>query len=243
MHRAATIVCSVEDANWTRRVDSRHARSSGPYIDLRCSRVESSEIIIVGTRNWKDTRLRTMTQQSKPPGQIRSKATLQKPLERLQTPRLPPKTPKIPGASKLHTAPLEATRAPTLPKLPTLPRPLPSATTTKSPSPRMLESIVAGSRAMGILKTAFAATGWTTLGATAGYVLWTRKTKIVDVPPTDYLFNSTFFARYNPNNAPVTQDLAIRKVPLTQIKPELLEKEGKLVEAFCAGVWSGLGKR
>ncbi|EME88020.1 uncharacterized protein MYCFIDRAFT_127278 [Pseudocercospora fijiensis CIRAD86] len=94
---------------------------------------------------------------------------------------------------------------------------------------------------MGIFKAAFAATGWTTLGATAGYVFWTRKTNIVDVPPTDYLFNSTFYARYNPNNAPVTQDLAVRKVPLTQIKPELLEKEGKLVEAFCAGVWSGLG--
>ncbi|PPJ55799.1 hypothetical protein CBER1_01641 [Cercospora berteroae] len=94
---------------------------------------------------------------------------------------------------------------------------------------------------MSIFRTALAATGWTSLGATAGYVLWTRKTSIVDVPPTDYLFNSTLFARYNPNNAPVTQDLAIRRVPLTQIKPELLEKEGKLTEAFCAGVWSGLG--
>ncbi|KAM3415318.1 hypothetical protein BST61_g8847 [Cercospora zeina] len=94
---------------------------------------------------------------------------------------------------------------------------------------------------MGILKTALAATGWTSLGATAGYVLWTRKTSIVDVPPSDYLFHSTLFARYNPNDAPVTQDLAIRRVPLTHIRPELLEKEGKLTEAFCAGVWSGLG--
>lgn len=59
--------------------------------------------------------------------------------------------------------------------------------------------------------------------------------------PDDYLFHSTLFARYNPNNAPVTQDLAVRRVPLSQIKPELLEKEGKLTEAFCAGVWSGLG--
>lgn len=61
------------------------------------------------------------------------------------------------------------------------------------------------------------------------------------MPPTDYLFHSTLFARYNPNNAPVTQDLAVRNVPLSQIKPELLEKEGRLAEAFCAGVWSGLG--
>lgn len=36
-------------------------------------------------------------------------------------------------------------------------------------------------------------------------------------------------------------DLCVKRVPLTQIKPEYLEKEGKLVEKFCAGVWSGLG--
>ena len=36
----------------------------------------------------------------------------------------------------------------------------------------------------------------------------------------------------------------MRKVPLSKIKPQLLEKEkeGKLVEAFCAGVWGGYGR-
>lgn len=105
----------------------------------------------------------------------------------------------------------------------------------------MLETIATGFGVMGIISKAIAATGWTTFGATASYVLWTRKSKIVDVPPTDYLFNHTLFARHNPNNAPVTQDLCIRKVPTDQIKPELLEKEGKLVEKFCAGVWGGIG--
>lgn len=95
---------------------------------------------------------------------------------------------------------------------------------------------------MGILRTTFALTGWTTLGATASFVLWTRKSRIVDVPATDYIFNHTLFARFNPNNSPVTQDLCVRKVPLTKIRPELLEKEGKLVEAFSAGLWSGMGK-
>lgn len=47
--------------------------------------------------------------------------------------------------------------------------------------------------------------------------------------------------RQNPNRNPATQDLCQRKVPLSKIKPHLLEKEGKLVEAFCAGVWGGLG--
>lgn len=95
---------------------------------------------------------------------------------------------------------------------------------------------------MGILRKTFAVTGWTTLGATAGFLLWTRKSHIVDVPPTDYIFNTTLFSRYNPNNSPVTQDLCVRRVPLTKIRPELLEKEGKLVESFSAGLWSGLGK-
>ena len=30
----------------------------------------------------------------------------------------------------------------------------------------------------------------------------------------------------------------MRKVPLSKIKPQLLEKEGRLTEAFCAGVVS-----
>jgi len=35
----------------------------------------------------------------------------------------------------------------------------------------------------------------------------------------------------------------VRKVELAKIKPQLLEKEGegRLVEAFCAGVWGGIG--
>lgn len=95
---------------------------------------------------------------------------------------------------------------------------------------------------MGILRTTCALTGWTMLGATASFLLWTRKSRIVDVPASDYIFSNTLFARFNPNNSPVTQDLCVRRVPLTKIRPELLEKEGRLVEAFSAGLWSGLGK-
>lgn len=49
------------------------------------------------------------------------------------------------------------------------------------------------------------------------------------------------FARYNPERNPTLSDLCVKRIPLSQIKPELLEKEGKLVEKFCAGVWGGLG--
>lgn len=62
------------------------------------------------------------------------------------------------------------------------------------------------------------------------------------VPANDYLLGSTWFARYNPDNNPPLIDICVRKVPLSQIKPEYLGKEGKLAEKFCAGVWGGLGE-
>ena len=94
---------------------------------------------------------------------------------------------------------------------------------------------------MGIFRTAIGVTGWTSLGSAIGYTIWTRHSKVLPVPSTDYIYNNTLYARYNPNLNPVTHDICIRRVPTDRIKPELLEKEGKLVEAFCAGIWSGWG--
>ncbi|KAK3109767.1 hypothetical protein LTR53_016617, partial [Teratosphaeriaceae sp. CCFEE 6253] len=87
---------------------------------------------------------------------------------------------------------------------------------------------------MGLLRNAFAVTGYTSLATTASWLLLTRQSHIQDLPPTDYLLNHTLTARYNPSNAPVTQDICVRRVPLSKIKPELLagNNEGKLVEAF-----------
>lgn len=96
---------------------------------------------------------------------------------------------------------------------------------------------------MGILRTTLAITGYSSLAGAASFYALTRHSKILPVSSSDYIFNHTLYARYNPNNAPVTQDICVRQVPLKKIRPELLEKadEGKLVEAFCAGVWGGLG--
>jgi hypothetical protein len=96
---------------------------------------------------------------------------------------------------------------------------------------------------MGIFGKALGAAGWSSLAGAAFYVTLTRHCVIKDVPPTDYIFSNTLYARYNPNNAPVTQDICVRQVPLNKIKPELLEQDGKLVEAFCQGIWGGLGTR
>ena len=78
------------------------------------------------------------------------------------------------------------------------------------------------------------------MGGAIAYTVWTRNSKILAVPADDYIFNTTLFARYNPNNNPVSQDICVRTVPIDKIRPELLA-EGKLVESFCAGVWSGWG--
>ncbi|EED19852.1 conserved hypothetical protein [Talaromyces stipitatus ATCC 10500] len=80
--------------------------------------------------------------------------------------------------------------------------------------------------------------GAATLGA---HFVWTRNSQVEPLPPTDYLFSSLSFKRLNPNQNAALSDVCIRKVPLSQIDPKLLEKKGKLVEAFCAGVWGGLG--
>lgn len=94
---------------------------------------------------------------------------------------------------------------------------------------------------MGLFKTAINITGWGFLGGTLAYTISHRKSKVYPLPTTDYLFGTTLFARFNPYNNPATRDVCIRRVPLSQIKPELLEKEGALVESFCRGVWSGYG--
>ncbi|ODM15548.1 hypothetical protein SI65_09151 [Aspergillus cristatus] len=84
----------------------------------------------------------------------------------------------------------------------------------------------------------------TTIGtaATLGTFFWaTRDSTFVPLPVTDHIFQSKLFSKFNPSKNPTTHDLCIRKVPLSEINPALLEKKGKLVEAFCAGVWSGWG--
>ncbi|KAF2226655.1 hypothetical protein BDZ85DRAFT_230194 [Elsinoe ampelina] len=94
---------------------------------------------------------------------------------------------------------------------------------------------------MGIIKKAFALTGWGTL-AGAGTLAWyTRKSKIMPLPTSDYLPNTTLYSRLNVHENQTMQDICIRKVPISSIKPEYLEPNGKLAEKFCAGVWSTWG--
>ncbi|KAB8293399.1 hypothetical protein EYC80_007718 [Monilinia laxa] len=94
---------------------------------------------------------------------------------------------------------------------------------------------------MGLIRTTFTTALLGATGAASGWAVWTRNSKFIPISPTDPIFSSPAYARQNPNRNPATQDLCQRKVPLNKIKPQLLEKDGKLVEAFAAGVWSGYG--
>ena len=80
-------------------------------------------------------------------------------------------------------------------------------------------------------------------GGVGGFAFWTRNSKFVPIAADDPIFSSAAYLRNNPSKNPQTKDLCVRKVELSKIKPQLLEKEGegKLVEAFCAGVWGGIG--
>ncbi|KAI9052348.1 hypothetical protein LZ554_003698 [Drepanopeziza brunnea f. sp. 'monogermtubi'] len=94
---------------------------------------------------------------------------------------------------------------------------------------------------MGVIRTLFSTAVLGGAGSGAAFAFWTRNSHFVPLPPTDAIFASSAYAAQNPNGNPVTKDLCVRRVPLREIRPRLLEKEGKLVEAFCAGVWSGYG--
>lgn len=95
---------------------------------------------------------------------------------------------------------------------------------------------------MGILSKAVKATMVGAAATTGTFFLMTRKSIFVPVSPnTDPIFQSSFYTRFNPNQNPTTHDLCVRKVPLSKIKPSLQREDGRLVEAFGAGVWSGLG--
>jgi len=94
---------------------------------------------------------------------------------------------------------------------------------------------------MGIIRTLINTAALGGAGTLAGWTVWTRNSRFVPLSATDPIFSSAAYFQNNPNRNPATQDLCVRKVPLSKIKPQLLEKDGKLVEAFCAGVWGGLG--
>jgi hypothetical protein len=95
---------------------------------------------------------------------------------------------------------------------------------------------------MGLIKRTLKLTTYGGLASLGSFFLYTRNDRFVPMTTSDPIFNHPFYHKFNPSGNPTTHDLCIRRVPLSEINPSLLEKKGKLVEAFCAGVWSGWGE-
>ncbi|KAF9269787.1 hypothetical protein L218DRAFT_983580 [Marasmius fiardii PR-910] len=95
---------------------------------------------------------------------------------------------------------------------------------------------------MGLLTRIAKVTAFGGAGGLGTFFFLTRKSTFVPIDPnTSPLFHIRQVQLLNPNKNLTSYDDCIRKVPLDQIKPELLDREGELVKAFCAGVWSGSG--
>ncbi|OAP55812.1 hypothetical protein AYL99_09964 [Fonsecaea erecta] len=79
------------------------------------------------------------------------------------------------------------------------------------------------------------------------FFLWTRNCNIEDLPTTDELFRNAWFAKYNPTPAPKAEmrDVCVRRYPLSQIRPELVEDARRggtaMIESFNQGIWGGFG--
>ncbi|PQE26774.1 FAD linked oxidase protein [Rutstroemia sp. NJR-2017a BVV2] len=81
-------------------------------------------------------------------------------------------------------------------------------------------------------------------GSTAFWQLQTHNSNFIPHSASDSIFHSLAYLQTKPNKNPATHDLCARKVPLEKIKPQLLKQpeEGKPLQPFCAGIWSGWGE-
>lgn len=75
------------------------------------------------------------------------------------------------------------------------------------------------------------------------FLFATRKCAVVPVAATDPIYSSPAYARLNPQRNPATHDEVIRRLPLSSVRDELLHNDGRLVEAFCGGIFGGIGER
>ncbi|KAH7156738.1 hypothetical protein EDB81DRAFT_398769 [Dactylonectria macrodidyma] len=90
------------------------------------------------------------------------------------------------------------------------------------------------------------ATAGASFAGAAGFWFWTRKCHFEEFGPhNDNLFRYPMLKQINPYNNPDSHDMCVRRVPFSQLKPELLEDTlqggSKLVEAFCRGIWGRYG--
>ncbi|KAK7984720.1 hypothetical protein PG988_002342 [Apiospora saccharicola] len=72
----------------------------------------------------------------------------------------------------------------------------------------------------------------------AGYLV-ASTTLVTPIPRDDALWKSKTLKKLNHLENPVLADICIKRIPLSKIRPELLEDEAKLAAQFARGVWTG----
>lgn len=81
------------------------------------------------------------------------------------------------------------------------------------------------------------------IGTTGLVAYLGAKNRIISpLPASDPIWTSPVFKKYNPSANPATQDVCVKRLPLSKIRPGLLENPGDLALEYCRGVWSGPGK-
>jgi len=92
---------------------------------------------------------------------------------------------------------------------------------------------------MGLLARITGVAVASTASPALGWVWYTRATQVVPFPTSSPDFSSAISRKFNPgSNPPVCSDMAIRTVPLEQLKTTDQES---LTRQFCQGVWAGPG--
>ncbi|KAJ1564375.1 hypothetical protein HK405_015043, partial [Cladochytrium tenue] len=66
-------------------------------------------------------------------------------------------------------------------------------------------------------------------------------TVVTPLPEDDPIWSTEIYRRLNTFGNPCVQDKIVKRVPLTKIRPELLETEGALVTELNRGLWGGAG--
>ncbi|CAK7273862.1 hypothetical protein SEPCBS119000_005876 [Sporothrix epigloea] len=92
---------------------------------------------------------------------------------------------------------------------------------------------------MGVVRSTIL-TGVAGVSTIAAY-LASRNPVVTPLASDDPVWKSKVYKRQNPSRNPATQDICTKRLPISMIKPELLKKDGDLVQEFCRGVWGGLG--
>ncbi len=92
---------------------------------------------------------------------------------------------------------------------------------------------------MGIIRTSVL-TGLLGTASAAAY-LAAANPVISPLSSSDPIWKSALYKKYNPSKNPSTQDVCIKRISLSKLRPELLQKDGDLALEFCRGLWSGWG--